>query len=121
MISKWRSVNSTTVPRLANIPTYIYSVSTAKKSKSVLFPSSSSGIAQSGQIGTHNKHCLHFSSKKIGFLDTLNMNENDKVDAYYTIAEPNNAGKDTLNGHYEMMGITNNIEFKTFKLSTILK
>lgn len=52
--------------------------------------------------------------KKIGFLDTVNMNENDKVDAYYTIAEPNNAGKDTLNGHYEMMGITNNIEFKTF-------
>lgn len=52
--------------------------------------------------------------KKIGFLDTVNMNENDNVDAYYTIAEPNNAGKDTLNGHYEMMGITNNIEFKTF-------
>lgn len=52
--------------------------------------------------------------KKIGFLDTINMNENSDVDAYYTIAEPNNAGKDTLNAHYEMMGITNNIEFKTF-------
>lgn len=52
--------------------------------------------------------------KKIGFLNTLNMNEDDKVEAYYTIARPNNAGKDTLNGHYEMMGITNNIEFKTF-------
>ncbi len=52
--------------------------------------------------------------KKIGFLDTLNMNENNDVEAYYTIARPNNAGKDTLNGHYEMMGITNHIEFKTF-------
>lgn len=52
--------------------------------------------------------------KKIGFLDTLNMKDNPKVDAYYTIAKPNNAGKDTLNGHYEMMGITNNIPFKTF-------
>lgn len=52
--------------------------------------------------------------KKIGFLDTINMSENENVDAYYTIAKPNNAGKDTLNGHYEMMGITNDIEFKTF-------
>ena len=52
--------------------------------------------------------------KKIGFLDTLNMQDNPKVDAYYTIAKPNNAGKDTLNGHYEMMGVTNHIPFKTF-------
>ena len=55
--------------------------------------------------------------KKIGFLDTINMNENSNVDAYYTIAEPNNAGKDSLNAHYEMMGITNNIEYmKLWKL-----
>lgn len=52
--------------------------------------------------------------KKIGFLDTLNMNENDKVEAYYTVAKPINAGKDTLNGHYEMVGIKNDIPFKTF-------
>ena len=51
---------------------------------------------------------------KIGFLNTLNMDENKEVDAYYTIARPNNAGKDTLAGHYEMMGITSNIPFKTF-------
>ena len=51
---------------------------------------------------------------KIGFLNTLNMDENTLVDAYYTIARPNNAGKDTLAGHYEMMGITSNIPFKTF-------
>lgn len=52
--------------------------------------------------------------KKIGFLDTLNMNDNENVDAYYTIAKPVNSGKDTLNGHYEMMGIKNDIPFKTF-------
>ena len=52
--------------------------------------------------------------KKIGFLDTLNMSENKDVEAYYTIAKPINAGKDTLNGHYEMVGIKNDIPFKTF-------
>lgn len=51
---------------------------------------------------------------KIGFLNTLNMDENNSVDAYYTIARPNNAGKDTLAGHYEMMGVVSNIPFKTF-------
>ena len=52
--------------------------------------------------------------KKIGFLDTLKMSENKDVEAYYTIAKPINAGKDTLNGHYEMVGIKNDIPFKTF-------
>lgn len=52
--------------------------------------------------------------KKIGFLDTLNMSDNNNVEAYYTVATPINAGKDTLNGHYEMMGIKNDIPFKTF-------
>ena len=52
--------------------------------------------------------------KKIGFVDTLNMSENDDVDAYYTIAKPINAGKDTLNGHYEMLGINNDVAFNTF-------
>ncbi len=52
--------------------------------------------------------------KKIGFLDVLNMNDDDSVEAYYTIAKPINAGKDTLNGHYEMVGIKNDIPFKTF-------
>ncbi len=67
-------------------------------------------------LGHIKENCDLFipNLKKIGFLNTLNMNEDDEVDAYYTIAKPNNAGKDTLNGHYEMMGITNNIEFKTF-------
>lgn len=52
--------------------------------------------------------------KKIGFLNTINMSENEETEAYYTIAKPINAGKDTLNGHYEMVGIKNDIPFKTF-------
>ncbi len=52
--------------------------------------------------------------KKLGFLNTLNMDDNPNVEAYYTIARPQNAGKDTLSGHYEMMGVPCNIAFKTF-------
>lgn len=52
--------------------------------------------------------------KKIGFLDTLNMNENENVEAYYTIAKPTNLGKDSLSGHYEIVGIKNEIPFETF-------
>ena len=52
--------------------------------------------------------------KKIGFLDTLNMSENDEVDAYYTIVKPASLSKDTLNAHYEMFGIQNSIPFNTF-------
>lgn len=74
------------------------------------------GDIGSNTLGHIKEQCDLFvpNLKKIGFLDTINMNENDNVEAYYTIAKPNNAGKDTLNGHYEMMGITNNIEFRTF-------
>lgn len=52
--------------------------------------------------------------KKLGFLNTINMDENNDVDAYYTIARPTNPGKDTLNGHYEIMGVKNDIQFKSF-------
>jgi phosphopentomutase len=52
--------------------------------------------------------------KKIGFLDTLSLSDKNDVEAYYTIAKPINAGKDTLNGHYEMVGIKNDIPFQTF-------
>ena len=52
--------------------------------------------------------------KKIGFINTVNMSENKDTEAYYTIARPINAGKDTLNGHYEMVGIKNDVAFKTF-------
>lgn len=51
--------------------------------------------------------------KKLGFLNTLTMN-NKESEAYYTIARPINKGKDSLAGHYEIMGIENNISYKTF-------
>ena len=51
--------------------------------------------------------------KKLGFLNTLNMN-NLESEAYYTIARPKNKGKDSLSGHYELMAIENNISYKTF-------
>lgn len=52
--------------------------------------------------------------ERLGFLDTLTMNGKSDVDAYYTIAKPTNKGKDTLNGHYEMVGIKTNKAYKTF-------
>ena len=61
------------------------------------------------------KYSLYIpKKKKIGFLDTINMSENKDTEAYYTIAKPINARKDTLNGHYEMVGIKNDVPFKTF-------
>lgn len=67
-------------------------------------------------LGHVNEQCDLFvpNLKKIGFLDTINMNENPNTEAYYTIAKPINAGKDTLNGHYEMVGIKHDVPFKTF-------
>ncbi len=52
--------------------------------------------------------------KKIGFLDTLSMTEDKDVEAYYTIAKPTNIGKDSLNGHYEIVGLKNDIAFESF-------
>jgi len=52
--------------------------------------------------------------EKLGILDTLNMSENNEVDAYYTIARPKNVGKDSLVGHYELVGIENYVPFHTF-------
>ena len=70
----------------------------------------------SNTLGHINEQCDLFvpNLKKIGFLDTINMNENQNTEAYYTIAKPINAGKDTLNGHYEMVGIKHDVPFKTF-------
>ena len=45
--------------------------------------------------------------EKLGIMDTINMNDNENVEAYYTIARPKNSGKDSLVGHYEMVGIEN--------------
>ncbi len=52
--------------------------------------------------------------KKLGFVNTLNMDDNNEVEAYYTIARPTNVGKDSLTGHYEIVGIKNEVPFKTF-------
>ena len=52
--------------------------------------------------------------KKIGFIDTLDLKDTKEVDAYYTIAKPINAGKDSLNGHYEIIGLKNDFPFKTY-------
>ncbi|NLA33261.1 MAG: phosphopentomutase [Tenericutes bacterium] len=52
--------------------------------------------------------------QKLGFLNTINMDDNPNVDAYYTIARPNNIGKESLTGHYELMGIKNEEPFQTF-------
>ncbi|MEG2283551.1 MAG: phosphopentomutase [Bacilli bacterium] len=52
--------------------------------------------------------------QKLGFLNTINMDENKEVDAYYTIARPTNNGKDSLSAHYELVGIRNTVAFKNF-------
>ena len=52
--------------------------------------------------------------KKLGFLDTVKMTENQDSDAYYTIAKPTNIGKDSLTGHYEIMGIKSVTPFKVY-------
>ena len=61
-----------------------------------------------GDIGANtlkhinDKHNLFIPNlKKLGFLDTINMNEDDNVE-------------DTLNGHYEIVGLRNEVPFKTF-------
>lgn len=51
--------------------------------------------------------------RKMGLLNTLTM-DNKEADAYYTIAEPKNEGKDCVSSHYEMMGISLNKPFVNF-------
>lgn len=52
--------------------------------------------------------------RRLGFVDTINMNDNNDVDSYYTIARPTNVGKDSLTSHYELLGIRSTTPFKTF-------
>lgn len=51
---------------------------------------------------------------KLGFLDTLNLSGGIETEGYYTIARPTNKGKDTLSGHYEIMGVRSQYAFPTF-------
>jgi len=60
----------------------------------------------SSTLGHINEKCPLFipNLQRIGFLNTLSMTDDDKVEAYYTIAHPTNVGVDSLSGHYEMVG-----------------
>ena len=63
----------------------------------------------------NEKHNLFIPNlSKLGFLNTINMSKNDDAEAYYTMARPINKGKDTLSGHFEMMGVKCEDPFPTF-------
>ncbi len=51
--------------------------------------------------------------EKLGLLNLVGKNIED-TRGYYMKSKPVNAGKDTLNGHYEMMGIDSEVPYKTF-------
>ena len=51
--------------------------------------------------------------KKLGITETLTMS-NKESEAYYTIARPQNKGKDCISLHYEMMGISSPKSFEYF-------
>lgn len=59
--------------------------------------------------GNYNLNVL----EKLGMMNLVNNNSFKSI-GYYTYMEPNNPGKDTLNGHYEMMGIRQRTPFKTY-------
>lgn len=51
--------------------------------------------------------------EKLGLLNLVGKNIKN-TRGYYMKGKPVNAGKDTLNGHYEMMGIDSEVPYKTF-------
>ncbi len=51
--------------------------------------------------------------ERLGFLNLVGKESETKYSIYMK-AKPNNAGKDTLNGHYEMMGIKRDEPFATY-------
>ena len=74
-----------------------------------------------GDIGANTlghineKHNLFIPNlTKLGFLNTINASRNDEAESYYTMARPTNKGKDTLSGHFEMMGARCEHKFPTF-------
>lgn len=74
-----------------------------------------------GDIGSNTlghineKHNLFIPNlSKLGFLNTINASINETAESYYTMARPTNKGKDTLSGHYEMMGVRCEYAFPTF-------
>lgn len=67
-------------------------------------------------LGHINDKCDLFvpNLKKIGFLNTITSVDDKNVDAYYTVAKPCNVGKDSLSGHYEMIGLKNSEAYQSF-------
>lgn len=52
--------------------------------------------------------------KRLGLINTVIQPLNGNTNAYYTVAKPTNPGKDTLSGHYEMMGIKMDNSYKLY-------
>ena len=51
--------------------------------------------------------------EKLGFLNLVGVNK-ERTIGYRTIMKPKNLAKDTLNGHYEMMGLIEEKPFQTY-------
>ena len=67
-------------------------------------------------LGHINEKCDLFipNLKKIGFLNTITSVDDKNIEAYYTVAKPCNVGKDSLSGHYEMIGLKNQESYQSF-------
>ncbi len=59
--------------------------------------------------GNYNLNIL----EKLGFLNLVGVNK-ERTIGYRAIIEPKNLAKDTLNGHYEMMGLIEKKPFQTY-------
>ena len=66
-----------------------------------------------GHINSYVNGLFVPNLKKLGFMETLTMKDIES-DAYYTYAKPVNMGKETLTGHYEIMGVRVAVPFKSF-------
>ena len=71
-----------------------------------------SGSSTLGHILDHNGYHLP-TFEKLGLVDLV-KNENKYKIGYHGKIEPMNKAKDTLNGHYEMMGIVYDKPFMTY-------
>lgn len=69
------------------------------------------GASTLGHIVNHNGYHLPIL-EKLGLLDTIGHDKGKF--GYHGIMEPANKAKDTLNGHYEMMGVILDKPFQTY-------
>ena len=70
------------------------------------------GVNTLGHIiekGNYNLNVL----EKLGFLNLVGVNKEHTI-GYRAIIKPKNLAKDTLNGHYEMMGLIEQKPFQTY-------